>query len=180
MGDRLEQREAAHSVAAKLRFDVDVVDDLRREDPAVPEDVAAVRFGFVCQSPVYLLEHELAFSRLEQVVVVKHLAAHKLLELRRRAEPIDRELAPDQLRVRVRPLARHTVNSQGTDLARDIDDAVIHGVAEAGSDVAADDLATALHHEARHRAGVAEHNDRASLLIDSGASADLSLYDEVT
>ncbi len=37
--DRLEDREAAHAVAAELGLDVDVVDDLGREDAAAPEDV---------------------------------------------------------------------------------------------------------------------------------------------
>ncbi len=39
--DLLEHREAAHPVAAELGLHVDVVDDLRREDPAVPELVGA-------------------------------------------------------------------------------------------------------------------------------------------
>ena len=38
MRDLLEQREAAHAVAAKLGLHMDVVDDLRREDLALAED----------------------------------------------------------------------------------------------------------------------------------------------
>ena len=38
--DLLEHREAAHPVAAELGLHVDVVDDLRREDLAAPEDLA--------------------------------------------------------------------------------------------------------------------------------------------
>jgi hypothetical protein len=41
--DRLEQREAAHAVAADLRLDVDVVDHLGREDAAPPDDVLPTR-----------------------------------------------------------------------------------------------------------------------------------------
>ena len=37
--DPLEHREAAHAVAPELGLHVDVVDDLRSEDPAVAEDV---------------------------------------------------------------------------------------------------------------------------------------------
>ncbi len=44
MGDLLEQREAAHAVAAELGLHVDVVDDLRREDLAMAED-EALRLG---------------------------------------------------------------------------------------------------------------------------------------
>ena len=44
---RLEDREAAHPVAAELGLHVDVVDDLRREDPAAAEDVLARRGGLV-------------------------------------------------------------------------------------------------------------------------------------
>ena len=40
MRDLLEQREAAHAVAAELRLHMDVVDDLRREDLAVAQDEA--------------------------------------------------------------------------------------------------------------------------------------------
>ena len=44
---RLEDREAAHPVAAELGLHVDVVDDLRREDPAPAEDVLARGRGLV-------------------------------------------------------------------------------------------------------------------------------------
>ena len=44
MRDLLEQREAAHAVAAELRLHMDVVDDLRREDLALAED-EALRLG---------------------------------------------------------------------------------------------------------------------------------------
>jgi hypothetical protein len=37
--DRLEDREAAHAIAAELGLHVDVVDDVGREDAAAPEDV---------------------------------------------------------------------------------------------------------------------------------------------
>jgi hypothetical protein len=43
MRDLLEQREAAHAVAAELGLHMDVVDDLRREDPAMTKD-EALRF----------------------------------------------------------------------------------------------------------------------------------------
>src|SRR6185503_2170330 len=105
-------------------------------------------------------ENELALGRLERVVVVEHLAADELLELGRRAEPVDPELALDQLRVRIRPLAGHAVDPEGLDLARDVDRSVVHGVAEARADVAADDDPPALHHEAGHRAGRAADQDR--------------------
>src|SRR5947209_7532368 len=106
-----------------------------------------------------LLENELALGRLELVVVVELLAADELLELRRRTEVIDAELALDQLGVGIRPLARNAVDSQRLDLARDVDRSVVHRVAQAGPDVAADDLAAALEHEAGHRAGAPEHDD---------------------
>jgi hypothetical protein len=54
---------------------------------------------------VSLLENELALGRLEGVVVVELLAADELLELRRRAELVDAELALDQLAVGSGPLA---------------------------------------------------------------------------
>src|SRR5688572_24360192 len=45
------------------------------------------------------LEDELALGRLQVVVVVELLAADELLQLRRLAEPVDAELALDELRV---------------------------------------------------------------------------------
>ncbi len=90
--DLLEHREAAHPVAAELGLHVDVVDDLRREDPAVPE----LR-GWRTRLPWGLLEDELALARLERVVVVELLAADELLHLRRAAQPVDAELAFDEL-----------------------------------------------------------------------------------
>src|SRR5438309_1315356 len=93
------------------------------------------------------LEDELALGGLEVVVVVELLAADELLELGWRAQAVDAELALDQLGVGVRPLARHAVDAERLDLARHVDRAVVHRVAQAGAGVAADDLATALHHE---------------------------------
>src|SRR3990172_9601013 len=125
------------------------------------------------------LQDELALGGLEIVVVVELLAAHELLELRRRPEAVDGELPLDELGVGVRPLPRDAVDAKRLDLAADVDRAVVHGVAEAGADVAEEDLPAALHHEARHRAGRAEHDDRAALLVDPGAGADAALDDEV-
>src|SRR5919106_6117246 len=125
------------------------------------------------------LEHELALGRLEVVVVVEHLAADELLELRRRAETVDPELALDELRVRVRPLAGDAVDAERLDLPADVDRPVVHRVAEAVADVAEDDHPAALQHEAGHRARVAEHHDRPALLVDPGAGAHLALDHEV-
>src|SRR4051794_5377533 len=58
------------------------------------------------------LEDELALGRLEGVVVVELLAAHELLQLGRRAQPVDAELALDELRVGLRPLAGHAVDAE--------------------------------------------------------------------
>src|SRR5215204_3919953 len=143
--DLLEHREAAHPVATELGLHVDVVDDLRGEDLAAAED--GLLAGCVL---VGHLEHQLPLARLELVVVVELLAANELLELGRLAEAVDPELALDQLRVRLGPVAGHTVDPQRLDLAGDVDRAVVHRVAEARADVAADDLAAALHHEAGH------------------------------
>ena len=49
-------------------------------------------------------------GRLEVVVVVEHLAADELLELRRVAEPVDPELALDELGVGVGPFAGDAVD----------------------------------------------------------------------
>ena len=43
MRDLLEEREAAHAVAAELRLDMDVVDHLGREDAAMPEQALVAR-----------------------------------------------------------------------------------------------------------------------------------------
>src|SRR5450755_1988663 len=126
-----------------------------------------------------LLEHELALGRLEVVVVVELLATDELLELGWRAELVNRELALDQLAVGIGPFAGNAVDPKRLHGSRDVDRAVVHRVAEAGPDVAADDLAAALHHEAGHRPGGPEHDDRPPLLIDPGARADLALDDHV-
>src|SRR5918998_1820949 len=108
--------------------------------------------GLVSSAMWRLLEDELALARLEGVVVVEDLAADELLQLGRRAEPVDAELPLDELGVRVGPLAGHAVDAERLHLAADVDLAVVHGVAQPGADVPDDDLAAALHHEARHRA----------------------------
>src|SRR6188472_1950894 len=59
--DLLEQREAAHAVAAELGLHMDVVDDLRREDPAMTKD-EALRFrrNLCCAAAVsFVLFHRL-------------------------------------------------------------------------------------------------------------------------
>ena len=95
------------------------------------------------------------------------------------AEPVDPELALDQLRVRVRPLARDAVDPERLHLPGDVDRPVVHRVAETGADVAADDDPAALHHEPGHRAGRAADDDRAALLVDPAPRADASLHDDV-
>src|SRR4051795_10701024 len=125
------------------------------------------------------LQDELALGGLEGVVVVELLAAHELLQLGRVAEAVDAELALDELGVRVGPLAGHAVDAERLDLAADVDGPVVHRVAQAGADVAEDDLAAALHHEPGHRAGAAADDDRPALLIDARAGADAAVDDEV-
>src|ERR671932_2825144 len=125
------------------------------------------------------LQDELALGGLEGVVVVELLAADELLQLRRVAEAVDAELALDQLGVGVGPVAGDAVDAQRLDLAGDVDRPVVHRVAQAGADVAEDDLAAALHHEAGHRPGAPADDDRAALLVDARAGADPPVDDEV-
>src|SRR5918998_5298101 len=96
------------------------------------------RSSLVAMCAVSPLENEPALGGLEVVVVVELLAADELLELRRRAQPVDAELALDELGVLVGPLARDAVDAQRLDLAADVEGPVVHGVAEAGPDVAKD------------------------------------------
>src|SRR4051794_21880600 len=125
------------------------------------------------------LENQLALRRFEVVVVVELLAADELLQLRRRAELVDAELPLHELGVGIGPLAGHAADAERAHLAADVDRAVVHGIPEAVADVSADDLAAALHHEAVHRAGAAEHDDGAALLVDARARPDPPLHDEV-
>src|SRR4051794_37460569 len=124
-------------------------------------------------------QHELALGRLEAVVVVELLAAHELVEARRCAQAVDAELALDVLRVGVVPLARDAVDAERLDLAGDVDDPVVHRVAQARASVAADDLAAALHHEAGVGADRSHRQDQPALLVDAGARAGAALDDEV-
>src|SRR5262245_29664004 len=118
-------------------------------------------------------------GRLQVVVVVEDLAAHELLELGRRAEPVDPELALDQLGVGVGPLPWHAVDAERLDGARHVDLAVVHRIAQARPHVAQDDLAAPLHHEGGHRARVPAHDDRAALLVDPRPGSDRPLDDDV-
>src|SRR5262249_4455350 len=121
----------------------------------------------------------LLLGGLERVVVVEDLAADELLELRRRAKPVDPELPLDELGVGIRPLARYTVDPERLDRAGDVDRPVVHRVAEARARVAADDLPPALHHEPGHRAHGSSDDDRAALLIHSRPRTDAAPHDEV-
>src|SRR3954447_5007835 len=138
------------------------------------------RVRYLCApSSLRTSEHQLSLGGLEVVVVVELLAAHELLQLRRRPETVDAEFALDELGVGVRPFAGHAVDAERPDLPSDVDRPVVHRVAEAVADVAAEDHAAALHHEARHRPGVAADDDRAALLVDPRTRADAALDEEV-
>ena len=174
MRDRLEEREAAHAVAAELGLHVDVRHDLGREDPAPAEDVLARGCG--------LVGHRVAPACARRARACRSCRAacrRRTSGAGRRSQPVDPELALDELGVRVGPLAGHAVDAERLDLAADVDRPVVHRVAEPGADVAEEDHPAALHHEAGHRAGAAEHDDRAALLVDAGARADLALDHEV-
>src|SRR3954464_11820846 len=97
---------------------------------AAPSWLSACSARSCCGSAMWSpLEDELALGRLEVVVVVELLAAHELLQLGRLAEPVDGELARDELGVRFRPLAGYAVDAQRAHLAADVDRAVVHRVA---------------------------------------------------
>ena len=117
---------------------------------------------------------------LEVVVVVELLAADELLELGRRAEAVDPELALDELGVGVGPLARHAVDAERRDLA-----ARRRSCRRTSS-------RRGRARRCRRRSwrprcimkpviepGVAADDDRAALLVDAGARADATLDDEV-
>src|SRR3954454_4326148 len=138
------------------------------------------RVRYLCApSSLRTSEHQLSLGGLEVVVVVELLAAHELLQLGRRAEPVDAELAIDELGVGLRPLAGDAVDAERPNLPADVDRAVVHRVAETVADVAAEDHAAALHHETGHRPGVAADDDRAAFLVDPRSRADAALDDEV-
>jgi len=94
--DPLEHREAAHPVAAEFGLDVDVVDDLGREDAAVPERGPAAVVD--CAHVDYaLLQDKLAFGRLEVVVVPELAPAHELAPACGRLDAVDTELPGQEL-----------------------------------------------------------------------------------
>src|SRR5215472_14200844 len=114
-----------------------------------------------------LSEHELAFGRLEVVVVPELATAHELAERAGRLDSVNAELAGEEFVVVGRQPGLDAVDPERGDLAADVDRAVVHGVAEAAADVAADDLPAALEHEPRHRASVAADDDGPALLVDT-------------
>src|SRR4029077_8767110 len=132
-----------------------------------------------CSAIAVLLENELPLARFVAVAVVELLPRDELAQLRRRSQPVDRELALDQLGVLIGPFGLDAVDPQRADLAPDVGRAVVHRVPQPMADVPEDDLAPPLHHEAGHRRRVAQHDDRAALLVDSGTRPDVTLDDKV-
>src|SRR5215468_6189114 len=110
-------------------------------------------------------ENELALGRLEAVVVPELLPADELPERGLRAHPVDPQLPLEQFVVIRGELGLDAVDTEGGDLAADVDRAVVHGVAQPAAHVPADDLPAALQHEPGHRARIAAHDDRAALLV---------------
>src|SRR3954453_9923022 len=134
---------------------------------AAPSWLSACSPRSCCGSAMWSpLEDELALGRLEVVVVVELLAAHELLQLGRRAEPVDAELALDELRVGVRPLAGHAVDAERLHAPADVDRPLVHGISEAGAHIPVQDLPAALHHEPGKHAGGPVHDDGAALQVD--------------
>src|SRR5688572_4744794 len=129
-----------------------------------------------------ILENDLLLGRLEIVVVPQLLTGHDLgevLDAVRRLEPVELQLALQELHLEVGHLALDRVDAEAGDLAADIDRAVIHGIAEVLAGVTQDDHAAALHHEAAEGAGAPADQDGAALLVDADAGADIALAHQV-
>src|SRR5215470_8820986 len=121
-----------------------------------------------------LSEDQLAFGGLQVVVVPELAPADELAEHAGRLDPVDAQLPGQELIVAGGQLRLDAVHAERSDLAADVDRAVIHRVAQAAAHVAADDLPATLQHEPGHRARVAADDDRAALLVDAGAGTDVA------
>src|SRR3954463_10761747 len=94
---------------------------------AAPSWLSACSARSCCGSAMWSpLEDELALGRLEVVVVVELLAAHELLQLGRLAQPVDGELARDNLGLRSRPPAGSAAAARGAPLAPAVDPPAVH------------------------------------------------------
>ena len=197
--DLLEHREAAHAVAAELGLDVDVVDDLGREDAALPEELRVALGGSFLAAGAALASL-LSFCRHGSVFLAHYRAPassrpardcrSSTAACRRRSwsccsTPLGAS-SPYSFSLRSSHCTSRSVISPGTastprlgDLAADVDRAVVHRIAEVLAGVAEDDHAAALHHEAGERAGAAADDDRAALHVDADARADVALADEI-
>src|SRR6266568_1666823 len=122
-------------------------------------------------------QDELAFGRLEVVVIPQLPPADELAERTGRLDPVDAELAGEKLVVMLGQLGLDAVDPERCDLPADVDRAVVHRVAQPAADVADDDLPAALEHEPRHHARVAADDDGAALLVDAGTGADITADD---
>src|SRR5215469_2915979 len=91
-----------------------------------------------CASP---LEDELAFGRLEVVVIPELATAYELAERAGRLDPVDAELAGEKLVVVGRQLGLDAVHPERSDLPAYVDRTVVHRIPEPAAHVAADDLA---------------------------------------
>src|SRR5579859_738549 len=141
---------------------------------ALPPSSIALTWEFA-----FALQDELAFGRLEVVVVPELAPAHELAPARGRLYGVDAQLPGQELVVGRGQLGLDAVHPERGDLAADVDRAVVHGVAQAAAHVAADDLPAALEHEPGHHAGVSAHDDGAALLVDAGAGAHVTADDDV-
>src|SRR6266699_927957 len=101
------------------------------------------------------LEDELALGWLKVVVVPELLPADEFPERGLRLHAVDPQLALQEFVVGGGQLGLDAVDAKRSDLAADVDRAVVHGVAEPAAHVPADDLAAALQHEPSHHARVA-------------------------
>ncbi len=195
MRNLLEQREAAHAVAAELRLHMDVVDDLRREDLALAEDEAlrlSRRLRAVALAVLAFLLIVAQPPRLTAPVSSRSVrdCRSSTIACRRRScgnaptppfgsRSYMRSFRSSHARSRSVIVAPHRIDAEARRLAADIDRAVIHGIAEILAGIAADHHAPALHHEAGEGAGIAADDDGAALHVDAGARADIALADQV-
>src|ERR1700730_12859352 len=114
-------------------------------------------------------EHQLLLGRLKVVIVPELLAGDDLahiLDTTRSFQAVHAQLAREPGGIKVGHFSVHRVDAERFDVAADIDDPVIHGIAEILAGVAEDHHASTLHHEAAKCAGPPAGNDGAALHVD--------------
>ena len=134
-------------------------------------------FGLRVSAVSLFLKDDLLLSRLEIVVIPEPLAGHDFLQVLSSLwglKSVGLELATEPTYIQFAHLGRYGVDAQRLNLTADVNSSIVHRVAQVLAGMAQHDNAASLHHETRECTGTAPNDNGAALHVNSGPPAHIT------